>query len=163
MWTFVKSIAAIPMASFLAAKSVNGLRDAVMTFIVPTLVKFAATAAIVWVVVEAIKGLYTVWDTFTSKTASQTWSETLSTNLKKSKQDIKDLADEIKKTAKINTPLQPGETPKREVDYVAEEQRKIAKDRSLGQRIWYALEGTERHQELKEIAEAGQQTIRQVS
>ena len=97
MWAFVSSLASIPMASMAASMAVNGLKDAIMTMIVPTVTAFLAQVAVVWLAVEVFKILADVWDTFFSKTTVQTWSESLTKNLQKSRQEVKDLVKELNK------------------------------------------------------------------
>ena len=97
MWAFVSGLASIPMASMAASMAVNGLKDAIMTMIVPTVTAFLAQVAVVWLAVEVFKILADVWDTFFSKTTVQTWSESLTKNLQKSRQEVKDLVKELNK------------------------------------------------------------------
>ena len=159
MWTFVKGLAAIPGASFMASMSVNGLKDAIMTLLVPTIFQFAATVAAVWLVIEAFKVLVTVWDVFTSKTQSQTWSESLSKNLKKNRQDMKDLWKEIERTNKINTPKKPGQKYETEASRLGDEQKKKFESQNIGERFSYVFSGESRKDQL-EMKEALKQTIK---
>jgi tape measure domain-containing protein len=97
MWAFVKGLWQIPLASVAANMAVNGLKDTIMTLIVPIAAGFLTSIALVWAAVEAFKILADVWDTFFSKTTVQTWSESLIKNLQKSRQEVKDLVKELNK------------------------------------------------------------------
>lgn len=130
-----QGLMAIPMASFIATKSILGLKDAIMTMIVPTVAQFATTVAVVWLAVEAFKVLAGVWDAFTSKTQSQVWSETLSKNLQKNKQDVKDLWKEIEKANKINNPNKPDAKPRTEADVAREEIKAQRQGEGLGSKV----------------------------
>lgn len=97
MWAFAKGLWQIPLASVAASMAVNGLKDTIMTLIVPIAAGFLTSIALVWAAVEAFKILADVWDTFFSKTTVQTWSESLIKNLQKSRQEVKDLVKELNK------------------------------------------------------------------
>lgn len=104
MWAFAKGLWQIPLASVAASMAVNGLKDTIMTLIVPIAAGFLTSIALVWAAVEAFKILADVWDTFFSKTTVQTWSESLIKNLQKSRQEVKDLVKELNKGKATPTP-----------------------------------------------------------
>ena len=160
MWTLVKGIMAIPGASFMASVSVNGLKDAIMTLLIPTITQFAATVAVVWLAIEAFKVLATVWDVFTSKTQSQEWSESLSKNLKKNKQDAADLWKEIVRANNINTPKKPGEKYETESSILFKEQNDKQKNMSLLDRLLYHFDGREKASDIIKSSDAMKQTIK---
>lgn len=159
MFAFAKGLIAIPMAGTMATYAVSGLSGVINGVLLPALSNFLVITAGVWVAIEAFKVLYQVWDTFTSKTTSQTWAETLSKNLQKSRKDVEDLTKEFVKANKINTPRLPNQKPQTEYGLVSKRIDDDVNNRGLGERLLYHLDGRERAKHSTELTEAAIQTV----
>ena len=159
MWAFVQGLWQVPLASVAASMAVNGLKDTIMTLIVPTAAAFVANVAAIWLVIEALKTLGTVWDVFFSKTDTQTWSESVYKNLQKARQDIKYLWKEIEKSNKNNLPKKQGGKYETEFSYLDKEQRDKLSAMNFLERFSYSFGGESMEDQIK-IQDALKQTIK---
>jgi tape measure domain-containing protein len=159
MWAFVQGLWQIPFASVAASMAVNGLKDTIMTLIVPTAAAFVANVAAIWLVIEALKTLGIVWDVFFSKTDTQTWSESVYKNLQKARQEIKYLWKEIEKSNKNNLPKKQGEKYETEFSYLDKEQRDKLSAMNFLERFSYSFGGESMEDQIK-IQDALKQTMK---